>query len=1080
MEKYMKLILLASVMSIITGIFVVYTVMTAPPYEPEPYRVTELGEGRYLVGSIKQEPADVFIEGDYETYKVMHYDENHTLLSSRVVRSIDGNFEENISVWSYYIIQGLEDVDDEYTNDKGDIITVKYIDDTKTDIKTVDFKNIFGMDVVIGNEKTSEFEPVMELYHWNRETKFKVSLPDIGSVLTKEAPTFNVSGGDLIWNTPNYDVKFYTLHQYNYTENEQNYTMFDDGGMEFEVIFKSKPSSNIVSFDISSENLIYYYQPELTQDEIDNGEYRPENIIGSYAVYHDSKKNNNYKAGKAFHIYRPKIIDADGKEIWAELNIDNGIMTITIDQKFLDGAKYPVIVDPTFGETGIGASQVTLNSNDLLGSSFTSPTGATFIYNVSVYDSGGHKFYTKGYVVKNDTLNIVTNGEGQPVNIYTYPRWYTSEYVDIPFINGNTDYVLMHMTSDWYFYLKYDTGVAGQGVFDGSNSYTSPTNPTDATRDNKLLSLYCHYTDSNSPVFYNNNMNITNVYTNVNFSVYVNGTNNLYPNGQYLFSTNISGSWVNSSWTNFTSNSEIIFNNTLSLPEVDGTIIGYRWYADDNLGNYTESQIYITTIKREITRSTIYKTSSCMLDDYEVVNAWINSSGLYYDIKDTNGSVLLEPKFLDSAITYMGFEIERLNNSHFIGVYSNTTSYVKFIVREGFGSTLSSGFVDDGVTYGSTNSISAYDEHTVGIGWFSNPTDNISLATVHTNGTVLCDAVVSTISGANNGVISVSTANSSVIGIAWIDDPANDATFAVYDSSCIELVSPVDIDTNVGSSYTISIESNLKDRFIILYGDDGVDDIVTRIYWKNGTYTNIYEIVDSDVGENPSGSLCIINDTYYVPVWYDEDSWHISLKIYDVYGNAITGEIDIDTTGLDYENAGHAIYAYGNGTTKGMINDTIMLSWKNNNELSYWTTYYPNGTFWDGHHAEGAPPADDTTFTVSLPAGYTKGNFTPDNSTAQNEAPEGQTSTTPWFEVTNSGNVNIDLKLIMNNTVTSITIKADTDNNPTGATTIGTTLVTVKTGLTPSSSQDIWIWSDFSKPPPANYIREMDVNVSKS
>src|SRR3990167_10435198 len=65
-----------------------------------------------------------------------------------------------------------------------------------------------------------------------------------------------------------------------------------------------------------------------------------------------------YKTGKAFHIYRPKVIDANGVETWGDLNIDeqNGLLTVTIDQTWLETALYPVIVDPTFGYTSIGVS----------------------------------------------------------------------------------------------------------------------------------------------------------------------------------------------------------------------------------------------------------------------------------------------------------------------------------------------------------------------------------------------------------------------------------------------------------------------------------------------------------------------------------------------------------------------------------------------------------------------------------------------------------------------------------------------------------------------------------------------------
>lgn len=127
----------------------------------------------------------------------------------------------------------------------------------------------------------------------------------------------------------------------------------------------SKPDTNVFTYKIEgAEEFDFFYQPELTQEEIDEGAERPENVVGSYAVYHRTKANHrvgstNYATGKAFHIYRPKAIDANGSEVWAELNYDNGILSVTVPRKFLDDAVYPVRVDPTFGIESLGATKAT-------------------------------------------------------------------------------------------------------------------------------------------------------------------------------------------------------------------------------------------------------------------------------------------------------------------------------------------------------------------------------------------------------------------------------------------------------------------------------------------------------------------------------------------------------------------------------------------------------------------------------------------------------------------------------------------------------------------------------------------------
>jgi hypothetical protein len=75
--------------------------------------------------------------------------------------------------------------------------------------------------------------------------------------------------------------------------------------------------------------------------------HRPENVVGSYVVCASENKINyvggkEYKCGQVGVIYRPKVTDAEGKWVWEELKIENGLLTITIPQEFLDKAVYPL------------------------------------------------------------------------------------------------------------------------------------------------------------------------------------------------------------------------------------------------------------------------------------------------------------------------------------------------------------------------------------------------------------------------------------------------------------------------------------------------------------------------------------------------------------------------------------------------------------------------------------------------------------------------------------------------------------------------------------------------------------------
>jgi len=173
---------------------------------------------------------------------------------------------------------------------------------------------------------------------------------------------------------------------------------------ELEVLLLEKPKKNKVEFTVETKGLKFYYQPELTQKEKDDGAFRPENVVGSYAVYHESKTNNiiypfdksgytldelnekvlseelvakinkktseveyytqgkKYRVGKAFHIYRPKIVDSAGTEVWGDLIVDTNkkVLTVEIPQEFLDNAVYPVrhAAGLTFGYTSAGGSNL--------------------------------------------------------------------------------------------------------------------------------------------------------------------------------------------------------------------------------------------------------------------------------------------------------------------------------------------------------------------------------------------------------------------------------------------------------------------------------------------------------------------------------------------------------------------------------------------------------------------------------------------------------------------------------------------------------------------------------------------------
>jgi len=234
--------------------------------------------------------------------------------------------------------------------------------------------------VEIGDSKEPDIIlPQEKICRWDNESNVSIRLLDFDEYSVFQDKDKIIFGNEKL------EAHFYPI-----TEGE--------GGQELEVILKEKPITNKIEFFLVDKDVDYFYQPELTQKEIDQGTSRPENVVGSYAVYAKSNKVNyvdskEYKCGKVGHIYRPKIIDAEGTEVWGELLIKNGILSVTIPQEFLDKAVYPVRIDPTFGYDSIGVS-----NNQLAWTNFSSFTS----YRQGYYD------YINNVPSQSGTLDKIT------------------------------------------------------------------------------------------------------------------------------------------------------------------------------------------------------------------------------------------------------------------------------------------------------------------------------------------------------------------------------------------------------------------------------------------------------------------------------------------------------------------------------------------------------------------------------------------------------------------------------------------------------------------------------------------------
>lgn len=269
-----------------------------------------------------------------------------------------------------------------------------------------------------------------------------------------------------------------------------------DNSFEIDIVLFKKPPTNVFEYTISTKGLDFHYQSPLTEKEKEQGCVRPDNVVGSYAVYRKDKKRHNFKkhgieinygTGKFGHIFRPKAIDTDDNEIWCDLYIDQEkqILTITVPQSFLDTARYPVRIDPEFGTHSHGASSLAqddsspimfLNPADqdgLVLSGANATITELWFYGSAIFSNvinSKMAVYKKEATVANSLLT----GTSDTLNPSGTTSW-QKHTANILTLDGNTyiigivsDYI--SGISSWGNSVYYDTVTGSQ-----RNTYTAPS-----------------------------------------------------------------------------------------------------------------------------------------------------------------------------------------------------------------------------------------------------------------------------------------------------------------------------------------------------------------------------------------------------------------------------------------------------------------------------------------------------------------------------------------------------------------------------------------------------------------------------
>ncbi|MHA2086073.1 MAG: hypothetical protein ACXABD_20200, partial [Candidatus Thorarchaeota archaeon] len=211
-----------------------------------------------------------------------------------------------------------------------------------------------------------------------------------------------------------------------------------------------------------------------------------------------------------FHIYRPHVVDSAGKETWADLHVDvdAGILEITVPQQFLNRAVYPVLVDPTLGYTTIGSNTEGFNDPTpdtvQIASAWTMPSDPGEQTPGNVYEI---QFYTrKGSGAPDQTMENVIWADAAPgaqqklsVNYVVSsetPQWYN------PSMSGgawspsfSTTYLVgsHNITSGHRCVIYYDS-TGGTGYKDQSSGGSFDKDVSNSWRISAYFNYYMTHT----------------------------------------------------------------------------------------------------------------------------------------------------------------------------------------------------------------------------------------------------------------------------------------------------------------------------------------------------------------------------------------------------------------------------------------------------------------------------------------------------------------------------------------------------------------------------------------------------------
>ena len=201
--------------------------------------------------------------------------------------------------------------------------------------------------VEIGDKKSDSFKQILKLRSANKEL--------ISEVLGLGSGDLSFEGDKIIYGDGKIELNFYEIPSQE-AQNKNQITPTGIYAYEQEIILKTNPSNNVVEVAIDSGDLSVRKNGDGTfefYEQISLPEGMP-----------DEEKEGINTDVVRFRIDPIVVKDSKGTEAKIETAFENGVLTITIPQDFLEKAVYPVIIDPSYTiDSGSATTLATSYSN---------------------------------------------------------------------------------------------------------------------------------------------------------------------------------------------------------------------------------------------------------------------------------------------------------------------------------------------------------------------------------------------------------------------------------------------------------------------------------------------------------------------------------------------------------------------------------------------------------------------------------------------------------------------------------------------------------------------------------------------